>query len=207
VVIIGAGGFAKELYDLLTDCKCEQIVFYDDIHPEVTHFYGCRVLKSKNHLKEHFQYDPHFILGLGNPEKRSKLFNECLDLGGQSPVWISPDSKIGKHEVAVGSGTSIMHHTTISNGTTIGIGGLIYNNVSITHDCSIGDFVEISPGATLCGGVKVGDLSHIGANATVLPNIKIGKNVVIGAGCVVTKNIPDNSIVKGNPGQITSMHE
>ena len=47
----------------------------------------------------------------------------------------------------------------------------------------------------------VGDYTRIGSNATILP-VTIGNNVIIGAGAVVTRNVPNNCIVKGNPGVI-----
>lgn len=83
----------------------------------------------------------------------------------------------------------------------IGKGVILNSGVIIEHECSIGNFAHIAPGAVLTGNVEIGENTLIGANATLLPGIKIGKNCIVGAGSVVTAHVPDNTIIKGNPGR------
>jgi len=47
----------------------------------------------------------------------------------------------------------------------------------------------------------------IGGGVVLCPNVRIGKGSFIAAGSVVTKDVPENSLVKGNPGRVSALPE
>jgi sugar O-acyltransferase (sialic acid O-acetyltransferase NeuD family) len=206
MILIGAKGFAKEIFEIVFKNKqSESIVFYDDINLNGTKtiFEDHIVLQSIEEAKDYFEKtDNRFTIGIGNPILRKKMFEKFTQIGGIPTSTISLDAKIGSKEISIGVGTNILDGAIISNSVTIGIGCILYYNAILTHNCKVGDFVEISPAAILLGRCTVGSYTQIGANATILPDITVGSNVVIGAGAVVTKNVPDNSVVYGNPAKI-----
>jgi sugar O-acyltransferase (sialic acid O-acetyltransferase NeuD family) len=206
MILIGAKGFAKEIFEIVFKNKqSESIVFYDDINLNGTKtiFEDHIVLQSIEEAKNYFEKtDNRFTIGIGNPILRKKMFEKFTQIGGIPTSTISLDAKIGSKEISIGVGTNILDGAIISNSVTIGIGCILYYNAILTHNCKVGDFVEISPAAILLGRCTVGSYTQIGANATILPDITVGSNVVIGAGAVVTKNVPDNSVVYGNPAKI-----
>ncbi len=205
MLIIGAKGFAKELLEILDNNKqLKDLVFYDDLNSDIKMvFKTFPVLKNEKDVKKHFKlYGKDFLLGIGNPLMRYKMYKKFEGLGGTLSGCISPFSRIGKYNVNIGSGTNILDNAIISNNVEIGMGCIIYYNAVVTHDCVINDFVEISPSVNLLGRCRIQSYTHIGANATILPGITIGKNVIVGAGSVVTKNITDNCIVAGVPAVI-----
>jgi sugar O-acyltransferase (sialic acid O-acetyltransferase NeuD family) len=204
MLIVGAGGFAKELVDVVleNDPTCAP-VFFDNITEKELFLNQFTVLKSFSAVKTYFDNQEFkFCIGVGGPINRISLINNLLSIGGQLTSVISLNAKIGKFDVQIGTGTTLLHNTTVSNSTKIGEGCLIYHDVRITHDCSIGDFVEIAPGASLLGGAEIGSFTSIGANSTILPRIKVGKNCILGAGSVITKDVPDNAVVAGVPAKI-----
>ncbi|WP_343539842.1 acetyltransferase [Sphingobacterium thalpophilum] len=205
MVIVGAGGFAKELLEVVLQTNpTREIAFYDDVTaagPKLV-FDQFPILKTQHELLAYFaQHGNNFVLGLGGGQNRKKLFDKISQWGGNLVSAIDTRATIGTFS-HIGRGSTILSQACISNSAQIGNAALIYYHSKITHDCVLGDFVEISPGATLLGHVQIGELSQVGANATVLSHIKIGSNCLIGAGAVVTKDIPDNSIVAGVPGKI-----
>ncbi len=206
MILVGAKGFAKEVFEIvLKNKQSESIVFYDDINLNgaKTIFEDYIVLQSIAEAKDYFEKkDNRFAIGIGNPILRRKMFGKFTQVGGIPTSTISLDAKIGSKEVIVGKGTTILDGAIISNSVTIGAGCIVYYNVIITHDCKVGDFVEISPAAILLGRCTIDSYTQIGANSTILPDITIGSNVIIGAGSIVTKNVPDNCIVYGNPAKI-----
>lgn len=206
MLIVGAKGFAKEVFEIVFKNKQSKfIVFYDDVNLNGTKtiFEDHIVLQSVEEAKDYFEKtDNRFTIGIGNPILRKKMFEKFTQIGGIPTSTISLDAKIGSKEISIGFGTNILDGAIISNSVTIGIGCMIYYNAILTHDCIIGDFVEISPSAILLGRCTVGSYAQIGANAIILPDISVGINVIIGAGAIITKNVPDNAVVYGNPAKI-----
>lgn len=202
MLIVGAGGFARELFDVVLEkYSKDEIAFYDDVNA-FTCLFGCVVLKNEDEVQKWFkEMSTKFCLGIGNPILREKLALKFNRFGGALTSVVSEKCVIGKEAVTIGVGATILHHATIANGVEIGKGTLIYHNVQITHDCKVGDFCELSPGAVLLGYVEFGDRVSCGANATVLPKLKIADEVVIGAGSVVTNSVFEKKVLKGNPAK------
>jgi sugar O-acyltransferase (sialic acid O-acetyltransferase NeuD family) len=205
MLIIGAGGFAKEILEIVEqNGQLSNLAFYDDVNAEtIKVFDRFPVLKNAVQVKEYFrERGNQFILGIGHPQIRFQMNEKFITLGGELFSCISKFSRIAQYQVSIGGGTNILDHAIISSNVAIGKGCLIYYQAVVTHDCILGDFVELSPGATILGRCHIGSFTQIGANATILPNIKIGKNVIVGAGAVVTKNVSDNVVVVGIPAHI-----
>jgi len=207
MIIIGAGGFAKEVLEIVyRQYGKEDIRFYDDYTVE-----GPRLLYDKfpviTSLEEAAGYiqknSARFVLGLGNPLYRYALHRKFVGIGGIPFSIISDDAMIGSFGNSIGEGVTIMQGVKITNSVHIGAGCLINLNCTIGHGSRIGDFCELSPGVHISGHCETGDFCNIGTNAVLLPGIKLGKNVIIGAGAVVTTNMPDNVTAVGIPARIT----
>lgn len=204
MIIVGAGGFAKEVFSCISDESKKNVVFYDDVNPEITSvFEKFIVLKNEDEVKHYFEkHDNNFTIGIGTPKLRKMLYDKFISLGGVFVNVISKFAFLGNFEVELAKGVIILPGVNVSNNTNIGMGTMIYCNSNITHNCHIGNFVEISPGVQVLGRVKIGNYASIGSAAVILPDVQIGENVVIGAGAVVTKDIPDNSMAFGAPAKV-----
>ncbi|AQX12434.1 hexapeptide transferase [Elizabethkingia meningoseptica] len=205
MLIIGAGGFAKEILEICLQRNIlKDLCFYDDITSRTSfELYSFPILNSLDLAQNYFEnIDNQFTLGLGNPTIRKKMYYKFHNLGGELGSTISSKADIGSFDVNINIGANILDGVKISNSVEIGIASIIYYNTIITHDCKLGDFVEVSPNVTVLGGVEIGNETQLGAGAIILPNIKVGSNVKIGAGAVVTKNIPDNCTAIGIPAKI-----
>jgi sugar O-acyltransferase (sialic acid O-acetyltransferase NeuD family) len=205
MLVIGAKGFAKQLFELFCQLnELDNLYFYDDLTQNCPDslFGKYPVLKSQDEAKELFRTNNSFTLGIGNPYLRYKLANKFINLGGSLSSVISPKAYIGKYENNIGNGVNILTGVIIENNVHISKGVLLNLNCTITHDTSIGEFSEISVGAHLSGGSVVGNFCSIGTGAVLLPKVKLGNNVVVGAGAVVVDNIDDNTVVAGVPARI-----
>jgi sugar O-acyltransferase (sialic acid O-acetyltransferase NeuD family) len=201
MVVIGAGGHALEVLDILIqDNYPHPIYFYDDINPDSVIFRGYPVIKSIPDLKKIYPNDFYFILGIGTPKYRFLMTQKFTDIGGSLSSIISSKSitskKVKENEY------DVMNLCYLGPETNIGQGTLINTGAQIHHEVIIGEFCEISPRALLLGKVQIGNNCSLGGNCTILPKVKIGNNVIVGAGTVVTKDIPDNMLVVGVPGEI-----
>lgn len=206
MLIIGTGGFAKEVLEILhQNNQLEGLAFYDDVSDHLPDMLYDKfpIFTNEEAVQDHFRnYDNQFTIGLGNPLLRKKMHDKFINLGGDLVSTISKLSDIGSYAVQIGEGSNILSGAILSNSVRVGIANIIYYNTVITHDVIMGDYVEISPGAKLLGKCHIGDFTSIGSNAVILPNIKIGKNVKVGAGSIVNKDLPDNCVAVGVPAKI-----
>ncbi len=199
MVIVGASGHAKEIFDICADT--ENLFFFDN----VTDFknpllFEKNIIQSFEELQK-VVIKKDFILGLGGVLNRYNLFQKFTDIGFYPNSIIAKNAQVSSSAILC-EGLNIMSFVFIGSDSKIGKGSLINVQAAVHHDVEIGCFVEVSPGAKILGNSIIGAFSSIGTNATILPKIKIGKNVIIAAGSVVTKDVPDNCMVAGIPAVI-----
>jgi sugar O-acyltransferase (sialic acid O-acetyltransferase NeuD family) len=202
MLIAGAGGFALQLFDTLADLKIiDEIIFFDDTpgSRNNTFYDKFPVIHSMDQVSEHFKKDNRFLLGTGNPATRRMFFEKFSSFGGDPTTVISPFASVGKFNVHIGKGATILRNAIIESNVTIGEGCLINLNATITHGTKLGDFCELCPGVNISGEVLVGELCFLGTGCIILPKIKLDKNCKIAAGAVVTKNVAEGVTVAGIP--------
>ena len=203
MIIIGAGGLAKEIFQILSEGdEYKEISFFDDFNFNVDTLFGKKIHQNLKSLLKLKNTDDQFIIGFGDLKLKKKFTENLLNEGFVNPKILSKHSYIGNCDVEIGDGTVIMANACISNSVTLGRGCLAYYSSVITHDCIIGDYTTLSPGVKVLGRVSIGENCLIGANATILPDVTIGSNVIVGAGAVVDKNVMEGTIVAGVPAKL-----
>lgn len=151
---------------------------------------------------------------------RSKLDFPATINNGKS---ISIGSKVHIREhawlncIAQPAGTTSL---TIGSGSYVGrfIHINAYESVVIEDDVLISDRVFISDvhhafqdrnvpiinqGVTKPKPIRLKSGCWIGINACIMPGVSIGKNAIVAANSVVTRDVPDYSIARGVPAQIS----
>jgi sugar O-acyltransferase (sialic acid O-acetyltransferase NeuD family) len=206
MIILGAGGHALEVLDLLLHKghSTDDIIFYDDTGNPSGHVLGrYSIIKSSNEAEKYIQsHDNKFCLGIGNPVARYLLLNRLSSVGGVH-CSLQSNHALKSYNIADIIDADIFPFSFIGPNVKLGRGALINTRASVHHDVNIDDYAEISPSATILGGAIIGEFSRIGSGAVILPKIRIGMNVIIGAGSVVTKDLPDNVIAMGVPAKIS----
>ena len=196
VVIIGAGGHAKVIADIITKSNDTVIGFLDDNLDiqNKTIYLNKTVLGTIKDIDKYKEY--YFIIGIGNNNIRENIANS-YDLKWYTAIH--PNAIIA-NEVSIEEGSVVMAGSIINTGTKIGKHCIINTKSSLDHDNIIENYVHISPGATLAGTVHIKEKTWICAGATIINNITIAKNNIIGAGSVVIKDInEENSTYVGVP--------
>jgi sugar O-acyltransferase (sialic acid O-acetyltransferase NeuD family) len=202
MIIIGAKGHAKEIFDIIDIEKLSLLYFFDNVSNDLGNtLFSYPILKSLDEAETILAKNPDFILALGGIFNRQKVYQMFQEINGNPVSAIASNAVVSKSAI-LGNALNVMPFSFISADTFVGNGCLINSYASIHHDCIIEEFVEVSPGARVLGNCKIGAFTTIGANATILPKLKIGKNVTVGAGAVVTKDVEDNAVIVGIPGKI-----
>lgn len=208
IVIIGAGGHAKVVADIILKRKellnenLNIVGFLDDGYKNLKYnsIFNIPILGDTD-LIEKFEKEKYYsyIIAIGNNRIREKIATKFLELDYYTAIH--PKAILGM-EVIIDKGTVIMANVVVNSGTRLGKHCILNTGSIIEHDNKIEDYCHISPNSILCGTVKVGKSSWVGAGSIVIQNRNIGENSMIGAGSVVIKNIPNNCTVVGNPGKI-----
>lgn len=196
VIVIGAGGHAKVVADIVIKSGDRLLGFLDDCKQGAV-LDGYSVI-GKITEAEKFSKDARFIVAIGNNEVRRTLMER---LGLQWYTAVHPSAQLGIG-VQIGEGSCVAVNAVINADAAVGKGCIINTAAVVEHDCVVGDFSHVSPGGVLCGTVKVGSCVHVGANATVINNLLVCDNSVIGAGATVTKNIKEGGVYVGTPAKL-----
>ncbi len=199
VVIIGAGGHAKVIADIIIKSGDEVLAILDDNEKII----GSQIINELNikvsgKVADCINYkNAEFVIAIGSNKIRKDI-SQKYDL--KYYTAIHPSATIGL-DAKIGEGTVVMPGAIINSGAVIGKHCIINTSSVIEHDCKLEDFVHISPNSTLAGKVTIGECTQIGVGACVKNNIVIGENSLIGAGAVVVKDILEPGTYIGIPAR------
>ena len=208
VVIIGAGGHAREVADIFRH-QAQQgenvtlvgfVVDDPDAHEKTTN--GVPILGDWSWFEKADRSQLVVICAIGLPHVRRQLVWRAIsrDLKFTSAIsplaYVSPDAGIGE-------GVMIFPFSFASAGSSIEDHAVINVGATVSHDTRVGSFATLSPGVHLAGNVSVGEGSYLGIGASVIHGVSIGKWSTIGAGAAVVRELPDNVTALGVPAKVT----
>lgn len=203
IILLGAGGHAKVVLDMLRQLKrsvlgvCDPTL--DDI--DATTWRGLPVLGDDSVVFTYRSTEVQLANGIGSlPDSnlRHYLHENFTAKGYHFSTLIHPMALIGDG-VILGQGAQVMAGAIIQTDTQVGDNVIINTGARIDHDCRLGDHVHVAPGAILSGGVNVGDYCQIGAGAALIQNVTLGRTVIIGAGTTVLSDVPTGHLQTGQP--------
>jgi len=188
IYIIGCGGHARSVADVVLDNNPSQtIVFVDENARENETIFGFPVVKD---LPENAE---NIFIAIGDNAKRQKLSeNKNLINIISKRAYISPTAEISDG-IFIGDGVHIGPFAKIGRGC------IINNNAVIEHECEIGKFAHVSVNTTICGRVHIGNNVFMGAGTTVRDYMNICSDVTVGVGAAIVKNITEPGIYVGVP--------
>jgi sugar O-acyltransferase (sialic acid O-acetyltransferase NeuD family) len=209
VIVLGAGGHAKVVIDLLQKLgRTVQAAL--EVAPPVAprRLLGVPVEGEEKALGGLSPDSAELALGIGmsaaDPIKslatRRALAARYQALGFRFPALIHPGAIIGA-ECTLGDGAQVMAGTVLQAGSRVGAFAIINTGARVDHDCVLGEACHIAPGATLGGSVRVGAETLVGIGATVRQGTEIGERVLIAGGAMVIDNVPDAARRAGVPAQ------
>lgn len=196
LIIVGAGGFAREVFAWVPKHAYNVVAFYthDADHRRLLDVPVISEIKSQRHLSSKF------IIAIGDPKNRAKMWEE-IQYAGLDPATIVHPSAIIGHQIDIGAGSIICPGVVLTTNVRIGRGVILNLNSTVGHDCSIDNFVTVSPGANISGNVHLHEFSYVGTNAAIREKVMLGSNSVLGMGAVLTKDLPSGETWCGNPAK------
>jgi sugar O-acyltransferase (sialic acid O-acetyltransferase NeuD family) len=203
IVIIGAGGFGREVAWLIEDINKQNnewnILGFVDDNKEIhgTEMNGYEVLGDIEWLASQ---ELNVVCAIGDPITKKRTIERLKDSNNSFPVLIHP-SVIYSDRVSFGEGSIICAANIITTDIKIGNHVIINLDCTIGHDAILGDYTTVLPSVNVSGFVVTDESVSIGTGSAIIQGVKIGENTVVGAGSVVVKDLPDNCTAVGAPAK------
>lgn len=204
LIIIGAGGMGRDVYDIALHSigygKDFMVKgFIDDNVHSLDSFCGYPPILST--IKEYIpQENDVFTCSLGNVQVKEKLCELIKSKGGVFKTLIYENAQISKN-VKIGAGCIIGTHALICSDAQIGENCLIQSFSCVAHDCIVGNYSRIDVRALLVGGVQVGNKVTVHTNAVVSHNVVLEDDSIVAAMSFVIRSVKKGTTVMGNPAK------
>ena len=204
IIIIGAGGQARILHEILSYNPNIEIVAFVDYVPRS----GKETLNGIPILGDHSVISGLMkhgvkgaIIAVSKNDTRAAHFSKLTEMGLELINAIHPTAAIAPN-VRLEKGITISMGAIICTGVHIADNVIVNTGAIIDHESEIQEHVHIGPGCSLAGRVTVKKGALVNIGSVVRENLTIGENAVIAAGSVVLKDIPDGAFASGTPARI-----
>jgi sugar O-acyltransferase (sialic acid O-acetyltransferase NeuD family) len=198
LVIIGAGGFGREVVDVVDAINAltptfELLGFLDDgdvQHDRLTRI-GVPLLGDTNMITE---LDAEYVIGIGSADPRRRIDAWARGCGRRAAVLRHPAASVGR-DVTIGDGSIIAAGARVTTHVALGRHVHINLNCTVGHDTIIEDHATLFGGAVVGGGCVIEAGATIGSGAVIVPGVRIGRDATVGAGALVVRDVVGGDIV------------
>jgi sugar O-acyltransferase (sialic acid O-acetyltransferase NeuD family) len=207
IVIIGAGGHARDVLDVFEARNAvapefELLGFVVEapwFRPDAV-VNGRPVLGTLDWLAARAG-EVEAVCAVGDTALRRRLTAGALAAGVRFASVVHPSAQLTPR-------------VTVSAGCVVGAGVVMTSNVrlaphahvnigsTLAHDVRVDDYATVAPGVRLSGNVHVGEGANVGTGATVIEKIAIGAWATVGAGATVIRDVPANATAVGCPARV-----
>ncbi len=204
LIIIGAGGHAKVLLDMLS-LLGRTVLGLTDRNPARTGdtLLGVPILGDDRILASHEKNMIGLVNGIGSTGStaaRAAAYTALTRQGFHFETLVHPTSCLSRF-ATLAEGVQLLPGAMVQVASSIGANTIINSGAIIEHDCVVGAHCHVAPGAILSGGVVLEEGVHIGTGAVIRQGIRIGAGTIVGCGAVVVRDIASGQTVKGVPAR------
>jgi sugar O-acyltransferase (sialic acid O-acetyltransferase NeuD family) len=190
-VIIGAGGFARELKAYLN--MPHMLMYVDDEYWD----------GSDDCIRKLSDFNPETheaIIAIGDPMDRHDM---VYKLPADTKYWtyIHHTAQIYSPLENIGKGSIICPGVIITTNVKIGNHAHLNLLTTIGHDCEIGNYFTTAPGAKISGNCKIYSGVYVGTNASIKQKLSIHSLATIGMNAAVVKHIEESGTYVGVPAK------
>ncbi len=214
VIIVGTGGFAREILWLLQEINLAQstggrtdpsyrvlgFVSAESGEELESNLGGLPVVGDDDWVFENLERTVFFVPAVGDPGTRRKIAEKYMAAGFRGLTLVHPSVQMAD-DVLLGQGAIICAGAVLTTNIKVGTFTCVNLNATVGHDCTIGSFSTIHPGVNVSGGVHLGEEVELGTGSALLQGVSVGDRAVVGAGAVVTKDLVGDMTYVGIPAQ------
>jgi sugar O-acyltransferase (sialic acid O-acetyltransferase NeuD family) len=205
VIIVGAGGFGKEVAHCLEALSDLNVIgFADDtieIGSNVIYSYVvvCKVDDLLEISEEHG-----IVIAVAEPKARKDIYDRISKNAAFTfPNVISSSIAIDS-SVILGIGNVFMHGHLQTCNIRIGNFNFFNGGSGIGHDVTIGNFNTFGPRCFIAGNVTIGNCNFFALNSSVLASVEVGSSIRLLLNSTLFKNAKDEKSYYGSPARIVN---
>lgn len=201
LVIVGAGGFGREVLEIVRDINDAHptfrlLGFLDDgeVNPHVIERAGVPLLGRSSHIAD---LEASYVIAIGSGEARRRIDAVARATHHVAvATLVHPSATLGR-DVLVGEGAIVGAGSRVTTHVAIGRHAHLNVNCTVGHDVTIEDFATLFPGVHLGGGCVIEEGATLSMGSVVLPGVRVGRGAMVGAGSVVARDVLADTTVMG----------
>ncbi|MFJ9724075.1 acetyltransferase [Streptomyces sp. NPDC101209] len=203
LVIIGAGGFARETAQAVRDAGGFELLGHLDDNAALhgTEVDGVPVLGGCDLI--HRLPAARAVVCVGNPRDyaaRARLVRRLALPADRYATVIHPTASVARSS-RVGPGSVLLAHCALTAAVHVGAHVAVMPQVVLTHDDVVGDFATLASGVRLGGGARLERGAYVGSGALVREGTTVGAWSLIGMGSAVLGDVPPGEVWVGSPAR------
>jgi sugar O-acyltransferase (sialic acid O-acetyltransferase NeuD family) len=214
LVIVGAGGFARETAQAVLDANAEDaarghagrwdLLGHLDDNQELHggKIDGTAVLGGCDLVHE-LPPTTLVVVCTGSPRdyaSRARMVRR-LGLPADRYATVVHPTAVVSASSTVGPGTVLLAQTVLTAAVRVGAHVAVMPQAVLTHDDVVEDFATVTSGVRLGGGVRIGRGAYVGAGALVREYATVGAWSLVGTGGLVLGDVPPGEVWVGSPAR------
>ncbi|MFG3200923.1 acetyltransferase [Streptomyces sp. NPDC048192] len=203
LVIIGAGGFARETAQAVRDAGGFTLLGHLDDDPALhgKEVDGVPVLGGCDMV--HDLPGAQAVVCVGNPRDyaaRARLVRRLGLPADRYATVIHPTAAVSASS-RIGPGSVLLAHCALTAAVQVGAHVAVMPHVVLTHDDVVGDHTTLASGVRLGGGARLEPGAYVGSGALIREGTTIGAWSLIGMGSTVLGDVPPGEVWAGSPAR------
>lgn len=183
LMILGAGGHGRTLYELAKLLGYQDIVFLDDNASPIIETNKLIVGKISE-LKLHANKASNLAIGIGNNKVREQLYHQLINLGIRPVTLLHPHAFVSP-SATIADGSVVLAGSVVGANAKLGACTIVNSHSTVDHDSTLDDFAHLGVGVHLAGSSVIGKSAFLQAGTVGGYNAKVDDYSVCPAGTIL----------------------
>ncbi|NTV11929.1 MAG: acetyltransferase [Zoogloea sp.] len=202
LIVVGGGGFGREVIWLARDCGGAWDVagVLDDSDEAQGSMLSDVPVLGRPADWMRFD-DACFVVAVGAPRTRRRIVEDMLAQGSpRFATLVHPSVRMSSY-VAIGAGSIVAAGAILTTQIVLGRHVILNLAVTVGHDTHIADFCTVAPIVAVSGHVAMEPGVEVGTGSSLRQGVRLGRGAMVGMGSVVTRDVPPGVLALGSPAR------